>query len=68
MGAAAVSAIHPLIPGPAGGGNVGIDGVNPAPDPLPARIEVALRDNEDVLANDGRTSEDQQDYFDASPT
>ena len=63
-----MSTIHPLIPGPAGGGNVGINGVNPAPDPLPAMIEVALRDNEDVLANDGRTSEDQQVCSDASPT
>jgi hypothetical protein len=67
-----VSATHPLIPAPAGVGDVGIDGVNPAPGPPPPGSRW-YRDNADVVAllwpaNDGRTSEDQQDYSDASPT
>jgi excisionase family DNA binding protein len=43
MGDAAVSATLPLIPAPVGGGDVGIDDVNPAPSPPTASIEVVSR-------------------------
>jgi excisionase family DNA binding protein len=38
-----VSATVPLIPAPVGGGDVGIDDVNPAPSPPTASIEVVSR-------------------------